>query len=241
MEAASKHDPQCAPNVISYSAVMTACCMGGHPAKAEDWFKHMRARNIKPDHICYSTLIAGEWTSCPMLQWTQSRQIVNAVLLCFEKFSNMDQARFYHDEMVRAGMTPRASQSLDAGMTAADSSAVRAAKPLGLTPLGTRASLPSKPLTINTTPHHPSASRLGASMPSYQAPDTGMSLMDPLDSIPAYFGGHGGLGMQNDESTMELRRNMLRTRHACCLGEVVCIEGQQTGTEMIMMIRPMPS
>lgn len=59
MEAASKHDPQCAPNVISYSAVMTACCMGGHPAKAEDWFKHMRARNIKPDHICYSTLIAG--------------------------------------------------------------------------------------------------------------------------------------------------------------------------------------
>ena len=59
MDAASVHDPQCAPNVISYSAVMTACCMGGHPYKAEEWFHHMRARGIAPDHICYSTLIAG--------------------------------------------------------------------------------------------------------------------------------------------------------------------------------------
>ena len=59
MEAASGADPQCAPNVISYSAVMTACCMGGHPLKAEEWFLRMRSRGIAPDHICYSTLIAG--------------------------------------------------------------------------------------------------------------------------------------------------------------------------------------
>lgn len=59
MEAASVLDPQCTPNVISYSAVMTACCMGGHPFKAEEWFHHMRLRGVLPDHICYSTLIAG--------------------------------------------------------------------------------------------------------------------------------------------------------------------------------------
>ena len=58
-------DPQCVPNVISYSAVMTACCMGGHPFKAEEWFHRMRLHGVAPDHICYSTLIAGAWLPAP--------------------------------------------------------------------------------------------------------------------------------------------------------------------------------
>lgn len=62
-------------------------------------------------------------------------------------------------------------------------------------------------------------------MPSYQAPDTGLSILEPPDSIPAYFG-HPGLGMQNDESTIELRRNMLRTRCAYCFGQLNCLPTQ---------------
>lgn len=60
MKAHSIKDPQCTPNVITYSALMTACCAGGRPDKAHEAFLDMRSRGIQPDHISYSTLIAGE-------------------------------------------------------------------------------------------------------------------------------------------------------------------------------------
>ena len=60
MKAHSEKDPQCVPNVITYSALMTACCSGGRPDKAHEVFQDMVASGIKPDQISYSTLIAGE-------------------------------------------------------------------------------------------------------------------------------------------------------------------------------------
>lgn len=62
MKAAAKSDTACAPNVITYSALMTACCTGGRPDKAYELFRSMPAQDIRPDHICYSTLIAGGHT-----------------------------------------------------------------------------------------------------------------------------------------------------------------------------------
>jgi pentatricopeptide repeat protein len=59
MKAAAKNDSACAPNVITYSALMTACCAGGRPDKAYELFRSMPTQDIRPDHICYSTLIAG--------------------------------------------------------------------------------------------------------------------------------------------------------------------------------------
>ena len=58
--ARSRADPQCRPNVISYSALMTVYCQAGQLDKAEDAFQHMKLQGVNPDHICYSTLIAGE-------------------------------------------------------------------------------------------------------------------------------------------------------------------------------------
>ena len=59
MKAHSEKDRQCVPNVITYSALMTACCSGGRPDKAHEVFQDMVASGIKPDQISYSTLIAG--------------------------------------------------------------------------------------------------------------------------------------------------------------------------------------
>lgn len=59
MKAAARSDPACAPNVITYSALMTACCAGARPDKAYEVFRSMRSEDIRPDHISYSTLIAG--------------------------------------------------------------------------------------------------------------------------------------------------------------------------------------
>lgn len=39
MQAAAASDPACAPNVITYSALMTACCAGGRPDKAYEVFQ----------------------------------------------------------------------------------------------------------------------------------------------------------------------------------------------------------
>lgn len=65
MKAAAKSDPACAPNVITYSALMTACCAGARPDKAYEVFRSMRSEDIRPDHISYSTLIAGVSVRCP--------------------------------------------------------------------------------------------------------------------------------------------------------------------------------
>ena len=35
----------------------------------------------------------------------------------FEKFNSLERARHYHDEMVKAGMAPRASQAIDSGVS----------------------------------------------------------------------------------------------------------------------------
>ena len=59
MQAAAASDPGCAPNVITYSALMTACCAGGRPDAAQQVFRGMRAAGVQPDHITYSTLLAG--------------------------------------------------------------------------------------------------------------------------------------------------------------------------------------
>ena len=39
MQAAAAGNPACAPNVITYSALMTACCAGGRPDKAYEVFQ----------------------------------------------------------------------------------------------------------------------------------------------------------------------------------------------------------
>jgi len=59
MKEHSRKDPQCTPNVISYSALMTACCSGGRPDKAHEVFQEMISHGIQPDQISYGTLIAG--------------------------------------------------------------------------------------------------------------------------------------------------------------------------------------
>ena len=69
MQAAAASDPGCAPNVITYSALMTACCAGGRPDAAQQVFRGMRAAGVQPDHITYSTLLAGALSSIlPYLQ-----------------------------------------------------------------------------------------------------------------------------------------------------------------------------
>ena len=59
MQNAARTDQGCLPNVITYSALITAFVAGGRLARAHEIFLSMRHSNIAPDHICYSTLIAG--------------------------------------------------------------------------------------------------------------------------------------------------------------------------------------
>ena len=59
MQNAARTDKGCLPNVITYSALITAFVAGGRLARAHEIFLSMRHSNIAPDHICYSTLIAG--------------------------------------------------------------------------------------------------------------------------------------------------------------------------------------
>ncbi len=69
MQAAAASDPGCAPNVITYSALMTACCAGGRPDAAQQVFRSMRAAGVQPDHITYSTLLAGAAPRRPGRRW----------------------------------------------------------------------------------------------------------------------------------------------------------------------------
>lgn len=59
MQNAARTDKGCLPNVITYSALITAFVAGGRLARAHEIFLSMRHSSIAPDHICYSTLIAG--------------------------------------------------------------------------------------------------------------------------------------------------------------------------------------
>ena len=59
MQQAARTDKGCMPNVITYSALITAFVAGGRLDKAYEVFLSMRPNDVPPDHICYSTLIAG--------------------------------------------------------------------------------------------------------------------------------------------------------------------------------------
>ena len=59
MQQAAHADKGCMPNVITYSALITAFVAGGRLDKAYEVFLSMRPNDVPPDHICYSTLIAG--------------------------------------------------------------------------------------------------------------------------------------------------------------------------------------
>ena len=47
MQAAAAGNPACAPNVITYSALMTACCAGGRPDRAYEVFQ-VSTKNLLP-------------------------------------------------------------------------------------------------------------------------------------------------------------------------------------------------
>ena len=75
-----------------------------------------------------------------------------------------------------------------------------------------------KPKTsMMPTPHALASaqSRLMPGMLSHPL-DVNMGMLDSMDTIPAHFGSSGLLGshmgVQSDELTMDLRRDMLRTR-----------------------------
>ena len=51
MQAAAASDAACAPNVITYSALMTACCAGGRPDKAYEVFQVLVPYTIQPKSI----------------------------------------------------------------------------------------------------------------------------------------------------------------------------------------------
>lgn len=59
MQNAARADKGCTPNVITYSALITAFVAGSRLDKAYEIFLSMRSSHVHPDHICYSTLIAG--------------------------------------------------------------------------------------------------------------------------------------------------------------------------------------
>ena len=86
----------------------------------------MKLQGVTPDHICYSTLIAGagpclrSWaplTWGPLLCHARvltDKQAACAALICpaaagFEKHNQLERARRYHGEMLQAGLVPRTS------------------------------------------------------------------------------------------------------------------------------------
>lgn len=77
MQSAARTDKGCMPNVITYSALITAFVAGGRLDKAYEIFLTMRSSNVHPDHICYSTLIAGALRSClqPFQPWSACHNI----------------------------------------------------------------------------------------------------------------------------------------------------------------------
>ena len=53
MLTASEDDPDCAPNTITYSSLITACVRGGHLERALVWYGKMRDNNVDADFIIY--------------------------------------------------------------------------------------------------------------------------------------------------------------------------------------------
>lgn len=67
MKCVARTNFQCKPNVITYSALMTACCSQGQPDKALDLFVEMQSEGIVPDQIAYAGLIAG--VALPLVEY----------------------------------------------------------------------------------------------------------------------------------------------------------------------------
>ena len=128
MKAYSKKNPQCTPNVITYSALMTACCSGGMPDEAHKVFKDMIASGIKPDQISYSTLIAGQLQELASLLASPSKSahaefiLGQAIMpslhatraedgeqMCgtgYERWGDTNKSIALYNEMVDAGLGP---------------------------------------------------------------------------------------------------------------------------------------
>ena len=50
---ASATDPECCPNTITYSSLITACERGGRLDRALDWYRQMRRNGVDADYIIY--------------------------------------------------------------------------------------------------------------------------------------------------------------------------------------------
>jgi pentatricopeptide repeat protein len=53
MLAASQTDPECCPNTITYSSLITACERGGRLDRALDWYQQMQRNGVDADYIIY--------------------------------------------------------------------------------------------------------------------------------------------------------------------------------------------
>ena len=59
MKQAARTDPDCMPNTITYSSLISACAAGSRLDKALQVYDEMQEAGLKPDHITYSTLISA--------------------------------------------------------------------------------------------------------------------------------------------------------------------------------------
>ncbi len=59
MKQAAFTDPNCIPNTITYSSLISACAAGSRLDKALQVYDEMQEAGLQPDHITYSTLISA--------------------------------------------------------------------------------------------------------------------------------------------------------------------------------------
>ena len=59
MKQAATDDPDCRPNTITYSSLISACAAGSRLDKALQVYDEMQEAGLQPDHITYSTLISA--------------------------------------------------------------------------------------------------------------------------------------------------------------------------------------
>lgn len=59
MKQAAISDPNCIPNTITYSSLISACAAGSRLDKALQVYDEMQEAGLQPDHITYSTLISA--------------------------------------------------------------------------------------------------------------------------------------------------------------------------------------
>ena len=59
MKQAAVSDPDCNPNTITYSSLISACAAGSRLDKALQVYDEMQEAGLQPDHITYSTLVSA--------------------------------------------------------------------------------------------------------------------------------------------------------------------------------------